>query len=58
VIQQAADSLGVPVAQVRADLAAGETLGQIAAQHGLTLSQLSQKVLAALAAQMKSTLRS
>jgi hypothetical protein len=58
VIQQAADSLGVPVAQVRADLAAGETLSQIAAQHGLTLSQLSQKVLAALAAQMKSTLRS
>ena len=45
VIQAAAAYLGMPTSQLRGELAAGETLRQIARAHGRTLSGLRQAVL-------------
>jgi DNA-binding CsgD family transcriptional regulator len=57
VIRAAAGYLGLTAPDLRAALASGTKLSQIASQHGKTLVKLSQAVLSALQTQIDTTLR-
>jgi phospholipase C len=52
-----AQSLGITTGQLRQQLASGQTLGQIARAHGVTLASLRQAVIAAVRAQVARTIR-